>query len=127
MLDTLRNAWRLKILEKIVFDYAIGVQDGAFIPVPLSIPSYKVWLGKQPVSGHYNRGRLCKLYHICYGYNPYINSSIIMQLLTVAIPKLEQLRKEKRARKDYSIYSLSDNKLAFANQSVRLANQAGDR
>ena len=39
----------LKILEKdsFYFDYAIGVQDRAFIPVPFIDASHiKVWLGK---------------------------------------------------------------------------------
>ena len=40
------------------------------------------------------------------GIGPYINASIIMQLLTVAIPKLEQLAKEgEDGRKKISSYT----------------------
>ena len=103
MLSTLRNAWKTPDLRKkilwTVFLVAI-FRIGSHIPVP-GIDTSKIL--KQVTEGS---GSLIKFYDLiaggslsrfsifAIGVGPYINASIIMQLLTVAIPKLEQLQKE---------------------------------
>ncbi len=102
MLETLRNAWKINDLrKKIFFTIALLIvfRLGSFIPVPGLDPSM---LRKLIESG----GTIFGFFDIMTGgsfghatifamsITPYINASIIMQLLTVAIPKLEQLAKE---------------------------------
>ncbi|RCX12774.1 protein translocase subunit secY/sec61 alpha [Anaerobacterium chartisolvens] len=102
MFETLRNAWKIPDLRrKILFTVAMLIvyRIGSHIPVPfLDASEFK----KLVESG----GSLFGMFDIVTGgafklatifamsITPYINSSIIMQLLTVAIPKLEQLQKE---------------------------------
>jgi preprotein translocase subunit SecY len=102
MLETLRNAWKIPDLrKKIFFTIAMLIiyRIGAHIPVPnLDAAQFK----KIVESG----GQLLGFLDIVTGgafkmatifamsITPYINASIIMQLLTVAIPKLEQLQRE---------------------------------
>ena len=126
----------LKILEKdsFYFDYAIGVQDRAFIPVPFIDASHiKSLVGEGNLLGLLDiitGGAFANYTIFAMGITPYINSSIIMQLLTVAIPKLEQLSKEgeegQKKITQYTRYLTIG--LAFV-QSIGitygLANQAG--
>lgn len=102
MTDTLRNAIRIPDLrKKLLFTFGMMIiyRIGIKIPVP----------GIDPVAftDLVNRfGQLGSLLDIisggafkqvsvfALGITPYINSSIIMQLLTVAIPALERLQKE---------------------------------
>ncbi len=93
------NAWKLKEVRKkllyvllIVFIYRIG----AAIPLPgVSITAWEYMrtngtnksLFATVVGGGFGTV-------FAMGIGPYITSSIIMQLLTVAIPSLEQLKKE---------------------------------
>lgn len=101
MLSTLRNAWKIPELRKrllwtllIVAIYRIGNH----IPVPGIDPTKLKGVAES--SGLINfydlisGGALSKASIFTLGVNPYINASIIMQLLTIAIPQLEQLSKE---------------------------------
>ncbi|WP_346888640.1 preprotein translocase subunit SecY [Clostridium sp. UBA1056] len=103
MLSTLRNAWRVPELRKrILFTLMVVVifRLGVFIPVP-GVDASKI---ATLVSG--NSGSLLSFYDMiaggafskfsifALGVTPYINASIIIQLLTIAIPYLEQLSKE---------------------------------
>jgi len=107
------NAWKIKeIRDKILYTFAILaiIRLGAHIALPgISVAEIKA------AQAAYSTGTLYNI--IAGGYNsnwsifalgigPYITSSIIMQLLTVAIPKLEQLSKEgEEGRKKISSYS----------------------
>lgn len=102
MLETLRNAWKIPDLRKKIFftvAMLIVFRIGSHIPVPyLDADQFK----KLVESG----GSLLGMFDIVTGgalklatifamsITPYINASIIMQLLTVAIPRLERLAKE---------------------------------
>lgn len=103
MLETLKNAWKISDLRsKIVFTIIMLViyRLGAHIPVP----SIDVVKFQQLFNGNgealagfldiVSGGAFKKVTIFAMSITPYINSSIIMQLLTVAIPKLEQLQKE---------------------------------
>ncbi|MDD7795990.1 preprotein translocase subunit SecY [Clostridium sp. 'White wine YQ'] len=102
MLSTLRNAWKVPDLRKrllwTVFIVAI-YRLGSHIPVPgidtdylknLTQNGNSLWSFYDLMSG----GALSRFSILALGVVPYINSSIIMQLLTIAIPPLEQLSKE---------------------------------
>ncbi|MBE3101545.1 MAG: preprotein translocase subunit SecY [Firmicutes bacterium] len=113
MLDTLKNAWKIEDLrKKIIFTMVMLLvyRIGTFIPVPGVDSSY--------ISKLIEGGGLLGFFDIISGgafgnftifamsITPYINSSIIMQLLTVAIPKLEQLAKEgEEGRKKIAQYT----------------------
>lgn len=101
MLDTFRNAWRIEeIRKKIIFTLIMLLiyRAGSFIPVPFVDSSYlKQLVGENNLLGLLDvisGGAFGNYTIFAMGITPYINSSIIMQLLTVAIPKLEQLSKE---------------------------------
>ncbi len=102
MLDTLRNAWKIPDLRKkilITIGMLIIFRIGSHIPVPLLDASKFKELVESGGSlfGLFDivTGGALKLASIfAMSITPYINAQIIMQLLTVAIPKLEQLQKE---------------------------------
>lgn len=102
MLETIRNAWKIPDLKrKMLFTVVMLIvyRIGSHIPVPgLDADQFKklVESGGQ-LFGFIDivTGGAFKLATIfAMSITPYINSSIIMQLLTVAIPRLEQLAKE---------------------------------
>ena len=101
MLSTLRNAWKVQDLRKkiiwTVFLIAI-FRMGSYIPVPgIDTDSLKALTQSGSLVRFYDLisgGSFSRFSIFALGVVPYINASIIMQLLTVAIPKLEQLSKE---------------------------------
>ena len=101
MLSTLRNAWKVQDLRKkiiwTVFLIAI-FRMGSYIPVPgIDTASLKALTQSGSLVSFYDLisgGSFSRFSIFALGVVPYINASIIMQLLTVAIPKLEQLSKE---------------------------------
>ena len=104
MLETLRNAWRIdEIRKKLIYTFVVIVlfRIGSAIPVPY-VDS--VALGNY--FGHGERLNLtARLFQsavrrcvfkatlFALSITPYITASIVMQLLTVAIPALERLQK----------------------------------
>lgn len=102
MLETLRNAWKIPDLRrKILFTIAMLLvfRIGSHIPVPFLDAAKFAAIMEQGGSllGMFDivTGGALKLATIfAMSITPYINASIIMQLLTVAIPRLEQLAKE---------------------------------
>lgn len=101
MIETFRNAWRIEdIRRKIIFTLIMLLvyRVGSFIPVPFIDSSYlKQLVGENNLLGLLDvisGGAFGNYTIFAMGIVPYINSSIIMQLLTVAIPKLEELSKE---------------------------------
>ena len=101
MLSSLRNAWKVQDLRKkiiwTVFLIAI-FRMGSYIPVPgIDTDSLKALTQSGSLVSFYDLisgGSFSRFSIFALGVVPYINASIIMQLLTVAIPKLEQLSKE---------------------------------
>ena len=101
MLSTLRNAWKVQDLRKkiiwTVFLIAI-FRMGSYIPVPgIDTDSLKALTQSGSLVSFYDLisgGSFSRFSIFALGVVPYINASIIMKLLTVAIPKLEQLSKE---------------------------------
>lgn len=102
MLEILRNAWKIPDLrKKLLFTIAMLIiyRIGSHIPVPgLDHKRFaEILSGAGSLGGFLDivSGGALKLATIfAMSITPYINSSIIMQLLTVAIPSLERLQKE---------------------------------
>lgn len=101
MLQTLKNAWKLPDLRRrilftvfIVFIFRLG----NFIPVPnINTDALQDLANSQTLVGFYDLisgGAFSSFSIFAMGVTPYINASIIMQLMNVIIPKLEQLSKE---------------------------------
>jgi preprotein translocase subunit SecY len=101
MLQTLKNAWKLPDLRKrilftvfIVFIFRLG----NFIVVPnINTDALQDLANSQTLVGFYDLisgGAFSSFSIFAMGVTPYINASIIMQLMNVIIPKLEQLSKE---------------------------------
>lgn len=101
MFKTIANAWKIpEIRQKILFTLLMLLvyRIGAYIPIPGTNPDFiaQTVAGKD-LFGMMNimsGGALSRLTIFALGIVPYINASIIMNLLTVAIPKLERMAKE---------------------------------
>lgn len=101
MLSTLRNAWKVPELRKkfiwtifLVAIFRLGTQ----IPLPGIDTSFLKQLTESgSLLGFYDLisgGAFSQFSILALGVMPYINASIIMQLLTIAVPYLEDLQKE---------------------------------
>ena len=103
MLQTLRNAWKIEELrKKILFTLVIVLlyRLGNAVPVPYvnttALQYYFAQL-QNTVLGLYNvmsGGAFSTATIFALSIQPYINASIIIQLLTIAIPALERLAKD---------------------------------
>lgn len=103
MLTTLRNAFKIKeIRGRILFTLFIlvVVRLGAQLPIPgVSRDVFSAWFEAQ-TSGAFNffdqmtGGSFTQMSVFALSITPYITSSIIMQLMTIAIPKLEEMQKD---------------------------------
>lgn len=103
MFQTLRNAWKIPDLrKKMLFTVLMLVifRLGSFVPVPGLSPEAMVEMlgsvteGIQGLLNNISGGALEQASIFAMSITPYINASIIMQLLTVAIPALERMQKE---------------------------------
>ena len=110
MLKTIRNAWSIPDLrKKILFTVLIIIvfRIGSVIPVPfLDMQALSNLMEASGVNkgnsvlaylNTLSGGAFANATLFAMGITPYINSSIIMQLLTVAIPPLERMSKEGEA------------------------------
>ena len=113
MFKVFANAWKVKdIRKKLLFIFLILLifRIGSKIPLPgIDLMQLEQYL-------HGQGGTATTIFNLimgggagsifAMGIAPYITSSIIMQLLTVAIPKLEQLQKEgEEGRKKINQYT----------------------
>ena len=104
MLQTLRNAWSIpELRKKIIFTLFILLiyRVGNVIPVPFidvaTLASYFDSVLSSTIFGLMNAmsgSAFSQATVFALGIQPYINSSIIIQLLTIAIPALERLAKD---------------------------------
>lgn len=101
MLDALKNAWRITDLrKKILFTLAMLIvfRIGVFIPVPgVDTAAIQSMIEKGALLGFFDiiaGGAFAQFSVFAMSITPYINASIIVQLLTIVIPKWEELAKE---------------------------------
>lgn len=109
MFETIRTAWRIKELrERILFTLAMFVvfRVGSVIPVPGVDASQLVkFFQEDTIFGFLNiigGGNLENFTIFALGIMPYINASIIMQLLQIVIPKLKDWSQDPDGRKKIS-------------------------
>ena len=104
MIETLKNAWKIpELRKKLIFTLFILLiyRVGNVIPVPYidtaTLASYFDSVLSNTILGLYNAmsgSAFSQATVFALGIQPYINASIIVQLLTVAIPALERLAKD---------------------------------
>ncbi len=102
MIQTIRNAWKLpELRRKMLFTVFILLifRVGSAIPVPfINSEALETTLNSMggifSLMGTMNGTAFSMAAIFALGIQPYINSSIIIQLLSIAIPALENLRKE---------------------------------
>jgi preprotein translocase subunit SecY len=103
MFSWLTNAWRVpELRRRVLFTFAILAlyRLGSWIPAP-GVDSATI---NQYFQGHggtilgllnvFSGGALSQFALFALGIMPYVTASIILQLMTVVVPKLEQLQKE---------------------------------
>ena len=103
MLTTLKNAFKIKdIRNRLLFTLVmlVVIRFGSQLPVPgVNRTYFADWFAAQS-NGAFNffdaftGGSFMNMSVFALNITPYITSSIIMQLLTIAIPKLEEMQKD---------------------------------
>ena len=101
MLEKMKNAWRIPELRKMIL-YTFGMllvyRLLSVSPVPgMNLAEVSKYVDQFSILGFMNMmtgGSFSQMTIMAMGITPYINASIILQLLTVAVPALEKLAKE---------------------------------
>ena len=103
MLATVKNAFKIKdVRNRILFTFLmlIVIRIGSQLPVPGVDRTYFAnWFSQQTGGAFsffdaFTGGSFLNMSILALNITPYITSSIIMQLLTIAIPALEEMQKE---------------------------------
>ncbi|MDE7332066.1 MAG: preprotein translocase subunit SecY [Lachnospiraceae bacterium] len=103
MFTTLKNAFKIKeIRNKLLFTLGmlVVIRLGSQLPVPgVDRHYFSNWFAQQTGDAFnffdaFTGGSFLNMSILALNITPYITSSIIMQLLTIAIPKLEEMQKE---------------------------------
>ena len=103
MLKTLRNAFKIKdIRKKLLYTFAmlVVIRIGSQLPIPgVETAFFKDFFAQQnnDALGFFNAmtgSSFTNMSVFALSITPYITSSIIMQLLTIAIPKLEEMQRD---------------------------------
>ena len=101
MLETIKNAWKIiDVRKKLIYTFGMLLLYRllCFIPTPgVDTTTIEMMFEQYSILGYIQQmtGASMSSWNImAMGITPYINASIIMQLLCVAIPKLEALQKE---------------------------------
>lgn len=103
MLTTLKNAFKVKeIRQRVLFTLAmlVVIRLASQLPVPgVNRDYFANWFARQTGDAFnlfdaFTGGSFLSMSVIALNITPYITSSIIIQLLTIAIPKLEEMQKD---------------------------------
>ncbi|MEE1032895.1 MAG: preprotein translocase subunit SecY [Ruminococcus sp.] len=103
MLKTLQNAFRVKEIRHRIFYVLlmlVVVRIGSQLPVPgVDTTFFQQWFVSQSGDAFnfldaFTGGSFSQMSIFALSITPYITSSIIMQLLTIAIPALEEMQKD---------------------------------
>ena len=103
MLTTLKNAWKIKeIRQKLI--YTLGmlviIRLGSQLPAPGINPEFFAnWFAGQAGDAFsffdaITGGSFLSMSIFALNISPYITASIVMQLMTIAIPKLEEMQRD---------------------------------
>ena len=113
MFQTVQNAFKIKELRNKIFYTLVAlviVRIGCQLPVPGVDASYiSNWFDSQNSLDFFNQltgGSFSSMSIFALNITPYITASIIIQLLTIAIPRLEELHKDgEEGRKKLAEYT----------------------
>ena len=103
MLETLKNAFRIKdIRKKLFFTFCmmVVIRFGSQLPVPgVNRNYFSQWFANQSNDAFnffsaFTGGSFERFSVFALSITPYITSSIIIQLLTIAIPALEEMHRD---------------------------------
>ena len=103
MFTTLKNAFKIKeIRNKLLFTLGmlVVIRLGSQLPVPgVRTQEFLNWFNQKvgddfSFFNAFTGGSFERMSILALNITPYITSSMIMQLLTIAIPKLEEMQKE---------------------------------
>lgn len=103
MLETLKNAFKVKeVRKRLLFTLAmlVVIRIGCQLPVPgVNREFFSQWFEQQTGGTFgfldaFTGGSFLNMSVLALNITPYITSSIIMQLLTIAIPKLEEMQRD---------------------------------
>ncbi|MCC8140260.1 MAG: preprotein translocase subunit SecY [Lachnospiraceae bacterium] len=103
MFKTLRNAFKIEdIRKKLIFTFLmlIVVRFGSQLPIPgVNREYFAAWFAQQNGDAFnffdaFTGGSFSSMSLFALSITPYITSSIIVQLLTIAIPQLEEMQKD---------------------------------
>ncbi|MDO4662331.1 MAG: preprotein translocase subunit SecY [Tissierellia bacterium] len=132
MFRTLKDAWKIEEIRKKVYFTLLMIvvyRFGNNIPIPFIDQQAlkEAFSGMEGTLVDYlnmlTGGGLSQLSIFALGVQPYITASIVMQLLTVAIPKLEELTKEgEQGRKQIQRYTRYVTIFLAIFQSVAITN-----
>ena len=103
MFETLKNAFKIKEIRKkllYTFGMLVVIRLGSQLPTPgINGEFFKNWFAQQTGDAFsffdaITGGSFLNMSIFALNISPYITSSIIMQLLTIAIPKLEEMQRD---------------------------------
>ena len=103
MLESVKNAFKMKeIREKLIYTFLMMavIRIGSQLPAPgIDRTYFSNWFAAQTGDAFsfvdaFTGGSFLNMSILALNITPYITSSIIIQLLTIAIPKLEEMQKE---------------------------------
>ena len=103
MLKTLKNAFRIKDVRRRIFYVLLMlviIRLGSQLPIPgVDSDYFKQWFESQSSDAFnffdaFTGGSFTEMSIFALNITPYITSSIIIQLLTIAIPKLEEMQRD---------------------------------
>ena len=103
MFKSIRNAFKVKELRgKILYTFMmlVVIRFGSQLPIPgIETSFFADWFARQTTNafGFFNAmtgGSFSSMSIFALSITPYITSSIFIQLLTIAIPRLEELQKD---------------------------------
>lgn len=129
MLNILRNAWKIPDLRKrmtFTLFMLVVFRLGSFIPVPgMNTDALATFIQSGGLLSFFDvisGGAFANFAIFAMGITPYINASIILQLLTIAIPSLEALAKEgEEGRKKIAQYTRYTTVILALIQAVALS------
>ena len=103
MIETLRNAFKVKEIRKRIFFtfwMLVVIRIGSELPIPgINRAVFQEWFQSNTAEGlgfvdAITGGSFLNMSVFALNITPYITSSIIMQLLSIAIPKLEEIQRD---------------------------------
>ena len=132
MLQNIRKLWKIEDLrKKIVYTFLMLVLYclvGQIYAPGVNVTAVRSYTGNSTMLGMLNMmtgGMTSQMTIMAMGISPYINASIIMQLLCIAIPFLERVQQEPDGREKITRWTRYMTVVLAAVQAIGLSNAMG--